>query len=464
MSNLNSEMIGVESDITNMPIKTVPQSSTKRESRRRRLMAKAFKPAIREGTVVLFDQGFCSIANFMTGILVARACSKDEYGVYVLGFTLLVTVELVQRCLISVPLTVLSPHLEGRDYTAYLGNTLIHHFVFSGIATVGFVLAASILFLTKQGHGMRAVLIVLSFASVPMLLRDFMRYVLLAQLRVWQSLLMGLAANVAIVGMLSWSYVGGWLTAPVAYLILGGCSGLPAIIMLLSIGRYLRPAKNRLLHDLRKDWRFGRWTLAATGASMIGERSVPWFVLFWCGSSSVAVFGVLMAMAGIIRPLIMGVSAYLTPKLAHHIKSRGSASAIKVCMKVIGAMGILGGVYVVFMWVLGEKMVGLLYTVRYQGYLMTLGIIAIGTSLGAICTILKALIRVIGNPEIEFWSSGCASVVCIIISISLIPRLGILGAAIAITGTNLTFAVVTGLRIAWIARSPVISYGIRIGV
>jgi len=459
MSNLNHETI--EPVVTEPDTAAVPAVPVKEVPFLRCLIAKILRPSVRQALVIITDQGFCSIANFLTGVLVARACSKAEYGLYVLGFTLLLTLQLVQRCLVSVPFTVHSPHLKSCDHAAYLGSTLIHHLVISGVAAVGFVIAVAVVSGVSRTDGFEGVLLALAVASVFVFLRDFMRYVLLAQLRVWASLLMGLAANIATVGMLFWAYMGAWLTAPVAYIILGGCSGLPAIMILLSRRKHVSIVKNRLVSDLKKNWRFGRWTLAATGASTIGIHTIPWFVLLWCGSSSVAVFGALMAVAGIIRPAILGVAAYLTPKLAHHVKSGGPASAIKAGMKVVRIMAISVVIYVVFMWALGEKIVGVLYTVRYQGHLTTLGIIAIGTGLGALSTTLKSLIRAIGNPEIEFWSSGCASIVCVLTSIYLIPRFGIVGAALAVTGWNLTFTVVTGLRIAWMTHKSVTSCGIQ---
>ena len=283
----------------------------------RRFLAKAFRPDVRQGVVVLFDQGFCSIATFLMGVLVARTCgdNKREYGLYVLGFTLIVTLQIVQRCLVSVPFTIHSPHLNSRDHATYLGSTLIHHVVISGVAAVVFAIVAAMVSGTGRTDGFARILLALAVASVFVLLRDFTRYVLLAQLRVWASLLMGLAANIATVLMLLWANMGGWLNAPVAYLILGGSSGLPAIIVLLSNTKHLRVVKNALFGDLKKNWRFGRWTLAATGVTIMGIQVIPWFVLFFCGRSSVAEFGALRVVAGIIQPAISGVVGYLTPKL-----------------------------------------------------------------------------------------------------------------------------------------------------
>lgn len=427
----------------------------------RRLFANVFSRSIRQGLIVLFDQGFYSIATFLTGVLVARASGVNQgaYGLYVLGFTLLLTLQFIQRCLVSVPFTVYSPHLNDRDHATYLGSMLIHILVISGLASLAFAIAAAVVSNADltDGDGFAGVLLSLAVACVFVLLRDFTRYFLLAQLRVSASLLMGLASNVTTVCLVFWAYKGGWLTAPLAYLILGGCSGLPAIIMLLSRCKLMRVEKNRLFRDLRKNWRFGKWMIATTGVSTLGMQSIPWFVLMWCASSSVAVFGALVAVAGIIRPATMGVAAYLTPRLVHEVKSEGLASAMKADLKVVKTMTIFVVIYITFMWALGEKIVGILYTSNYQGHLMALTIISIGTGLEATNATLKALIRAIGKPEIEFWCSGCASIVCILINISLIPRIGIVGAAIALTGTSLTFAVVACLRIDWMTHNPATS-------
>lgn len=443
-----------EQNIIKPSMSAVPPESVKAEPIVRHLFAKVFSRSYLQGTVVLFDQGFCSIASFLTGVMVARACgdNKGEYGLYVLGLTLLLTLQFVQRCLVSIPFTVHSPHLNGRDHATYLGSTLIHHLMLSGIAALSFAILAAVVTSAGRTDCFPNLLFALAAACVFVLLRDYTRYILLAQLRVWASLQMGLAANVTTIGFLFWAYKDGWLTAPVAYFITGGCSGLPAIIMLLTRSKNFSFDKNRFIGDLRINWHFGKWTLAATGASTLGIQSIPWFVLFWYGSVSVAVFGALLSVAGIISPAILGVTTYLTPKLVHQVKTEGLATAMRKGLMMVKIMAVFAVLYIIFICALGEKIVGILYTVRYQGHLSALVIIAVGTGLGAINITLTALIRATGNPEIEFWSSGYASIVCILISISLIPMFGIVGAAMAMTGSNLAFAAITRLQKVWMTQ------------
>ena len=70
------------------------------------------KPSLREGSIVLIDQGFFSVATFVTGVLVARASTKEEYAVYVLGWSLVLIIQGLQRALVNGPFTVYAPRLN----------------------------------------------------------------------------------------------------------------------------------------------------------------------------------------------------------------------------------------------------------------------------------------------------------------------------------------------------------------
>ena len=76
-----------------------------------RLCKKILRPSLVQAGAVIMDKGFCSIANFLTGVLVARACPKAEYGLYVLCFSLMIVAQQVQRNMTANPLTVYNPRL-----------------------------------------------------------------------------------------------------------------------------------------------------------------------------------------------------------------------------------------------------------------------------------------------------------------------------------------------------------------
>ena len=70
--------------------------------------------ALHQGIISLADQAVASATNFVTGIIIARTCSKEELGLYMLGFSLILLMTDFQTSLITTPYMVYAPRLKGR--------------------------------------------------------------------------------------------------------------------------------------------------------------------------------------------------------------------------------------------------------------------------------------------------------------------------------------------------------------
>src|SRR5580692_2008359 len=57
--------------------------------------------ALHQGIVSLADQAVASATNFVTGVIIARTCSKEELGLYMLGFSLILLMTDLQSSLKS---------------------------------------------------------------------------------------------------------------------------------------------------------------------------------------------------------------------------------------------------------------------------------------------------------------------------------------------------------------------------
>ena len=93
--------------------------------------------ALHQGIISLADQAVASATNFLTGIIIARACSKEQLGLYMLGFSLILLMTDFQTSLITTPYMVYAPRLKGRAHALYTGSTLIHQLVFCLITMLG---------------------------------------------------------------------------------------------------------------------------------------------------------------------------------------------------------------------------------------------------------------------------------------------------------------------------------------
>lgn len=384
--------------------------------------------SVRDVLVVVVDQGLCSIVNFVTAVLVGRACGNDGYGLFVLGQTLLVALQGFQASLSGTPFTIFSPRLGSEDRELYLGSTLIQNLVISAVAALGFVVASVVVSATGRTDDFASVLLALSVASVFVLLRDFMRYVLLSQLRVWASLVMGLVANLSAIAMLFWAYTGHWLTAPNAYFIMASSSALPALFVLLSERRRIAFSMNELRQHLKKNWQFGQWLIARTLAYFFAIEIYPWALAFLRGPATAGIYGACMTLVAVVNPLFMGVNRYLGPKTAH-AACEGTASVRRIVRSSIAVLAIAIVLFVVAAFTFGSWALGSIFGVEYQQGGYALSMLAIGLGIAALASPITSGIDALGKPRISFLAQLIGAGVSLTLGAVLVYAFGLLGAA-----------------------------------
>jgi len=373
---------GAGTDGIAIPEESVASEHTDDRSLFHRLFATLLRPSARQGLVVLFDQGGYSLATFLTGTLVARACPKAEYGTFVLGLTLVFFSGTVQHNLVAIPFTVLSQSLARQRRSTYLGSSLLQHIALSSLIFLGFVLALGIAKVFGQDAGQTKLYLPLAAAAVAMVMA------------------------------------------------LG--SMVPAGAVLFKERESFGITGSQVPSDFVKNWRYGRWILAATGANVVGIRILPWLTLLWCGKEIVAIVGVVTMVACIVRPALEAAGGYLTPKLANHAQSSGTSSAIRKAILLLKLAIIFGCIYVFFMLFFGDRLVGILYTSRYQGHAIALTAMAAAISIKAANVPIRALLTAMNRPKTIYHSSMCASVITILTGIVMIPRLGVIGVAFVV--------------------------------
>lgn len=139
-------------------------------------MARLLSPQGRLG-VAAVDQGLASAAWYIPVLLVGRAASPAEFGVFLVGFGALATAVAVSRAMFGV---VVGMDAAGLDEEV-LGRTLRR--TSAGVAVAGLLatvaLAAASLLVTRSS----AALLLLGVVAVPLLLQDLVRYTAVALVR-----------------------------------------------------------------------------------------------------------------------------------------------------------------------------------------------------------------------------------------------------------------------------------------
>ena len=107
-------------------------------------------------------------------------------------------------------------------------------------------------------------------------------------------------------------------------------------------------------------------------------------------------------------------------------------------MTLVKVIAIAAVAYVTAAAIWGDRVTGLIYTARYQGFVAVPAVLALAMVVEAMTVPLRILLRVTHRPRTEFHGVALALIVGLVLSMYLIPAFGILGASFALVAAKLT--------------------------
>lgn len=123
----------------------------------------------------LADQGMVSGANFLTGVILARYLGIDGFGVYTLGWAVLLFIGSIHASFIIGAMMSIGPAYSDEDAPGYYGAVIVQNL---GVSVVGTVLVIIGVYLSgwlAPEWGLEALLWPLAFAVFAALWQDFFR-------------------------------------------------------------------------------------------------------------------------------------------------------------------------------------------------------------------------------------------------------------------------------------------------
>ena len=246
----------------------------------RRWRARLRGPTARKGVLAVADQALVSGANFATGFLMARFCTKEEFGGYVLAFSVMLFLNGLQAALITGPMMVLGAAREGDDFRRYV-TALGAAQLATGAALTGIAFAAvGVMFLLPSAEGLRGAFLGMAAALFFVQTQEFVRRVLFTRLEPARAFVndcvfrgMQLAA-VAALFLLSRRGEGGWLSGRNVFLAVA-CSALTgSAVGLWQVREHLGRSHSCLgLVHLRRGHRTRQRLRSPSGSATRSQRS-----------------------------------------------------------------------------------------------------------------------------------------------------------------------------------------------
>jgi O-antigen/teichoic acid export membrane protein len=388
----------------------------------------AKESAIRQGLLVLGDQGFRSISTFGSAMLVGRVCGQAEYGFYTLLLTLLVSAEAFQAALVTAPYVVHSPSRVGRDKDAYLGNALLIQLVLAA-GTSGALLGLLYAFPLPGSAGLSAWIVpAFALAYFAVLLREFFRQVLLADLDVGRNLAFGAAVHTSLILTLLVLLRAGELKAWTAFAALAGCSVLPTLAVVWSRRGHIRPPGPGLRRQIAESWRVGRWLGAQAVLMIVSGPVYSWVLASSWGAAAVGLLGACLLPSSVLSPLAQALQAFLLPKASHAVP-RGTGQVWRIVRRSSIAVALASGVFPVVLGLFAQPIMQALFADKYSPSAWLVLFFALRTYLVVVFVPLQAGLIACKQTYATFQSEMISLILSLGLGLPLTYAFGVWGVA-----------------------------------
>lgn len=378
------------------------------------------------GLASLADQGVVSATNFVTGVIVGRTCTKEEFGLYMLGFTIVLFGKVMQTSLISSPYTVYSSRLEVNLRSQYLGSTLIHQLALGSLAVFVLIIGWIVLSGGIGPNNLARLLGVLAMVILFIMLREHIRRVYFADLQMKAALCFDLFIAVTQTGcFLLLAYLG-LLSARLAYWVIGIVCGIASLGWMISRRKALSLGIEQALSDLHLNWAFGWWVFGGNLLHLTSVQLYPWFLTFSHGTAAAGVFAACWSVTALVNPLLIGIGNFLGPRTAH-AHGNGISDLCQVVHKATIFLVVATGIFFVALHIFGDKLVVLIYGSKYAGDGGVVSIFALSIVASSVSLPASYGLWAMERPEVNFKVNIIALGTALTLGLWFVNMFGVVG-------------------------------------
>lgn len=392
--------------------------------------------ALHQSVFSLADQGVASTTNFLTGVIIARACSKEELGLYMLGFSIILLMGDLQTSLIATPYMVHAPGLKATARALYTGSTLIHQLALSLLVVVALAGGGLAVRSGVGPRGLGPVLLALVVVVAFIMLREYVRRVCFAQLHMKTALLVDSSVGVVQLGGLLLLAYFHLLSASRAYWIVGVACGMAALGWLAVNDKGVALSMRHAISDLRRNWSLGKWVLLSGLVWTISMNLYPWLLAAFHGTASAGVWAACLGAVAIGNPVVLGVQNFLGPKIAHVYAEKGARPLQKFVLKASAASSLPMLIFALSMIFLGGPLVTMLYGRQYAGNGMAVTILAFNLAVSVVMFPFSRALFAIDRAGVDFVVNFIALFIMLTFGLWLVRSYGVSGAAVGLLTAN----------------------------
>jgi O-antigen/teichoic acid export membrane protein len=403
---------------------------------------------LRRGATAIADQGLFATSGFLVNVLLARWLPREEYGAYALAFSIYLFLSSFHNALLLEPMSVYGPASYRNSLPEYLGRLFRLHFVVTvllglvtciGITVVGFFYKTGVLLSALWGVGL----------GIPwMLLFWLWRRAAYLQLRP-EVAARGAAANTFSVLTLMFVFHSlGWLTPFTAFVLQGIAGIIGTVVLIVSVRPQLRlswmDAAMRAM--LRQHWDYGRWVVVTAFVFWLAGDAYYVIVGSSMGMTDVAAF---RAVQNFVRPIsqfMVAITLLLVPWASARFADGANSAFQRAISRISMIFTVAAVTYLVGLLLLGRWLMEVLYGGKYTQFAYLLPFMALSILFTAAAEGPATAVRAMKVPSEIFWAYTAAAMLTIVPGLMLTRHWGLVGAALGLGISSLSFLVVITYR------------------
>ena len=396
----------------------------------------------KRGAWAVLDQGLFALTNFVVSIWLARVLSRADYGLFALGYTLLLLVGAFFLGLLGEPISVFGSGKYRDRFGEYLAATLVGWLLGAVFLTLLFAAGATVLSLTDAAEFAEVALVVGLVAPLVALLRTLR----MCSYACWRPHLAALASAIHLLAVLAVIVlVPGVAVSPTAGFLALAVGVIPAAAILLRALALKAPwtVSREFYGQVYRDHiGFGRWSVGANLLLWVPGNAVYFLLTSWSG---VEATGVLKALRTLTTPILHAVQALTSVLMPKLVQARGTPLHRRVLRMGMFAFVSVALAYWLAIVVAGRPLLTLAFAGGYDSFSAHLSVLAFGPVIGAVVAVLGATLRSMERPRDVFVGNAVAAFCTLTVGATLIGHLQLVGAIITVVATPAAAALTLAL-------------------
>jgi O-antigen/teichoic acid export membrane protein len=408
------------------------------------------RKTIEQTVAAIADRVLLGIATFLTGVLVGRSGTPEEFGAFTLGMTAVFFAIAAQESLLAAPYTVCSRDYSDGDQRRYLGSVFLHLLMLSGglasllIATAAVAYAVSLVEVS-------VLLLTLGLVIPPVLVREFARRIDYADLRPRNAVLLSGGVSLFQLALTFLLFATGRLHPASALAVIGVASLGGAMAWLASYWKRMEFDLADLRPAFASNMVIGRWIFATQMSEMARIQALPWLLAAIIDTAAAGLYAACYAISSLASPVLIAVSNIVVPQIVHQEHEGGVRAVRRFVAQTTAWLTCALAAYSAALCATSAFIVQLVYGADYSNTAHTLIVLSVAQVFLASNLAPARALMVFKRADLAFWSQLASLAPTAILGAIWILWFGPVGAAYAL----LAGAAVKVVSTYWLYRAEV---------